>query len=167
MSSKTIVHQNGGHQNGGGTPIRARTKYGHKVIGQVSGQCYEKKLKSTGILRNPPAIALSVGELHQAEAAGAKFLRVQATDTGETFAIDLAMFRYFSFPVDRGYGRQIGCTLDHFGKTARIAERNPIVDNPKQGPGPGYERPQPAQLPLFRMSPRYNLQGEYIGEGDR
>lgn len=132
------------------TKVFAQTKWGRRVVGIVSGRTYEKKLKSTGILHSPPAIALSVDELRQAERAGAEFLRVQATDTGETYAIDLDLFRHFGFQVSRGYGEQLACELHHFGRSSRIADRNPITDNPRLGKGKEYQRPLVQQLPLFR-----------------
>ena len=113
-----------------GIAIQVNTKWGRKTVGRVSGHTYEKKLKESGILHNPPAVALCLDELHQAEQAGASFLRVVRTDLNETLSVSLADFDRYGFDVNRGFGPQIAVTLDHFSYTATMTERNPIMDNP-------------------------------------
>jgi len=131
------------------TKVFAQTKWGLKVVGIVLGRTYEKKLKSTGVLHSPPAVCLSCDELDQARALGADFLRVVLTDTNETLSIDLKLFRDYGFPVVRGFGPQIGCRLDRFERTSKIAPRNAVTDNPVMSKSKEYKRPQAQQLPLI------------------
>ena len=155
MSSKASVPEKG-------IPIQVNTKWGRRTVGRVSGRTYEKQLKESGILHNPPAVALSLDELHQVKRSGAEFLRVVRTDLNETLSVSLADFDRYGFNVSRGFGEQVAVTLDHFSYTATMTERNPILDSPPIH-APQYERPTISQLPLFQPATRYDEYGNFKG----
>jgi hypothetical protein len=151
MPSKTkFTPKNGGIQ------IRADTAYGKRKVGEVIGQVYQKVLRESGVLRNPPSIALSLNEIEQAKKVGAKYLRVVRIDLDETLSISFRDFERHAFSVNRGFGPQLGCPLEHFRYTFDVKDRNAVLDNPRGDPEPSTEfvKPQPQQLDFWQ--PRWD-----------
>ena len=96
------------------TPIRV----GNKVIGQVRGDAFIKRVQaSRHFLTTPPAIALDVGSLAQAERTGARRVHVIDTKTGTIYRASIEHIRRAGFEINRGFGRQIALTLDGWTKS--------------------------------------------------
>jgi hypothetical protein len=93
---------------------------GSKVIGRVKGDTFLKSIKgSKHMLRKPPAIAISIDALDQAQAAGAVRVKVTDQESGTTYTATIEHLREDGFEFDRGYGPQIGLVLDGWSRTLR------------------------------------------------
>lgn len=86
---------------------------GKQVVGEVRGRVFRKTVRSSnGMLRKPRGWALDVQSLHDAEAAGARLVELYDREMGLTYRAAIAKIWSDGFQFDRGYGRQIGLTLD-------------------------------------------------------
>lgn len=98
-------------------------------VGSLIGVTYEK---TAPMLRKPePSFCLPSSELAAIEQAGGQFIRFIARGSVGTYAISLEDFkrhgeRYFN----AGYGYQVRVPVVKFAYSAKVAKRNPIVDNP-------------------------------------
>jgi hypothetical protein len=93
---------------------------GSKVIGRVKGDTFYKSIKgSVHMLRKPPAIAISLDALDQAEAAGAVKIKVTDQESGTTYGARIEFIRERGVIFDRGYGEQIYLALAGWTKTLR------------------------------------------------
>jgi hypothetical protein len=133
-------------------------------IGTLIGVVFEKG--NVAILRKPePSIALSQAEYGVAVDHGVQFLRC-VTPEKATYSISLENFKkHAESYYNPAYGPQWRCSLSFFSRTNKAEKRNAILDNPPLPQGEGYERPQPAQLPLFvpNRSPLFDEYGNYRG----
>jgi hypothetical protein len=79
-------------------------KDGSTVIGEVNnGDTFQKRLRSSRhFLRRPPAIALSLNSLSQAEKAGALFIKILDLDSDRVFWTTIAHIREKGFPIQHG-----------------------------------------------------------------
>jgi hypothetical protein len=77
---------------------------GRQVIGEVNnGDTFQKRLESSRhFLRRPPAIALSLDSLAQAEKAGALFVKIIDLDTDRVFWTTITNMREIGFLIQRG-----------------------------------------------------------------
>ncbi len=97
------------------TPIYARGK----VVGHVSGRTFRKTVHaSKHQLRRPPAWALDLDSLRQAEVAGAVFVQLRDLDSGAVWKAAIPAIRKCGQEFDRGFGRQIYLALNHWTTTA-------------------------------------------------
>jgi hypothetical protein len=93
------------------TPIWA----GSRIVGEVRGDVFLKRVKpSVHFLKKPPAIAFDISSLHQAQQAGARWVRVIDSEGGKIYQAPLSMVFSKGFQFNRGYGDQIGLGLEHF-----------------------------------------------------
>lgn len=82
------------------------------VVGVVEGGAFCKTLSSgKHFLRTPPAIALDVSTLHDAEQAGATRVVITDKDTANKYSADITRIRAKGFAIDRGFGLQIALPL--------------------------------------------------------
>jgi len=88
-----------------GTPVRAASG---KVVGRVAGDIFHKTVREREhMLHAPLGWACDVCTLEQAQAAGANFVQLEASDTGRTYLARLSLFwTKKAIPLDRGFGRQ-------------------------------------------------------------
>lgn len=94
-----------------------------RVVGHVEGAVFRKVVRgSVHMLRRPPAWALDLQSLLDAEAAGATSVEVHDTETGRTYRASVETIRRHGFTFDRGHGRQIGLALDRWTLTRSPAE---------------------------------------------
>lgn len=91
-----------------GTPIYAAGK----VVGHVNGDTFYKSVSSSRHqLRQPPAWALDLSSLRQAERAGAMRVELRDRDTGWTWRATVANIRKLGQPLNRGFGEQLALAL--------------------------------------------------------
>jgi hypothetical protein len=64
------------------------------------------------MLRRPPAWALDVGSLAEAERLGARRVELSDRNTGQVYAAPIALIHRRGFLFDRGFGRQVGLALE-------------------------------------------------------
>jgi len=82
---------------------------GGDVVGWVVGKTFHKRLlERVHKLRSPSAWCFDVASLDEAEELGATEVELTAWDTGRTYWAAIATIRAQSFPVDRGFGEQVG-----------------------------------------------------------
>lgn len=95
-------------------PIRAQ---GH-IVGYVQGDAFCKTVRaSIHRLRVPPAWAVDLQSLDDAEAAGAVRVEIRDAEGGLTYTADIATIRKRGFRVNRGYGEQLALPLDAWAVT--------------------------------------------------
>lgn len=85
-----------------------------KVVATVEGQELYKRIQAKHFLRKPPAIAFDLSVIRQAEELGATHIRVVDTTSRSVYRVTMKKFRAIGFPVNRGYGAQMGLTLPHW-----------------------------------------------------
>lgn len=88
---------------------------GQRVIGYVRGDTFRKTITgSKHLLQRPKAICFDRSSLRDATAAGATCAAIFDRETGTTYTATLATIDAHSFPVRRGFGDQVGVSLDHW-----------------------------------------------------
>ncbi|MBN1304963.1 MAG: hypothetical protein JXA13_11055 [Anaerolineales bacterium] len=86
-----------------------------KVIGEVEGEVFKKKVKgSLHQLQIPPAWAVDTISIRQAKQAGATKIEIEDKESGAIFRCGMAIFERYGFAFDRGFGSQIGLALAHW-----------------------------------------------------
>lgn len=86
---------------------------GQRVIGSVRNQVFRKVITgSKHLLRQPPAIAISLDALQGAVRAGAKQLEVYDRETKTTYRATIKQFLEGGFTFNRGFGEQMALPLD-------------------------------------------------------
>lgn len=94
------------------TPVRAANG---KAVARIEGDCLVKRATERDhMLRRPLAWATDVCALTAAEAAGARFVEIRATDTGRSFRATIAAHWSKGFRVSRGFGEQRALGLEHW-----------------------------------------------------
>jgi hypothetical protein len=99
------------------TPHRSKSIavfVGSKVVGQVRGGVFCKRLRREHFLTNPPAIAFDVQSLDQAERAGAQSVEIFDSDSGHTYRAAISTIRARGFFLNRGFGEQIALSLSEW-----------------------------------------------------
>ena len=97
-------------------------------IGHVESDTFLKSIKTRHMLRQPPAIALDVQSLRDAEEAGAAFVEITNTETRKQYRASVAAIWRHGFRFDRGWGEQIALTLNQWVDPAR-ASRTARLDS--------------------------------------
>lgn len=114
---------------------------GGRYVGEVVGGIFKKNIiGSRHILRKPPAIALSVESLEQAEGAGARDIQVRDIESGRFYTCTVEHFRHYCFPLQRGgFEPQLALPLERFDVSSPlvIASRAPKRGEVKRKPGNG------------------------------
>ncbi len=104
-------------------PSQAHCTTGHvyaqgRVVGQVRGDTFCKTVSaSRHMLRKPPAWALDLQSLCDAERLGARWVQFFDRDSGGCYRASVEQVRRHGFVFDRGHGRQIGLPLDRWTLT--------------------------------------------------
>lgn len=83
-----------------------------KLVGRVEGNTFFKTIRKKHLLKVPPAIAIDVDSLEQAERAGATRVEINIRETSEVFEATIAHIKKLGWEFDRGWGKQIGLSLD-------------------------------------------------------
>jgi len=98
-----------------------------RVTGKVCGDTFEKKIKgSKHMLQKPPAFALSVESLAQAEQAGAREIAITDKESGRVYRASVEHFRRYSFELQRGsFEPQRALTLDRWNVTGGTTTAEP------------------------------------------
>lgn len=127
-----------------------------RQVGEVLNGVFKKTISaSRHILRRPPAIALAVEALEQAEQAGAQDIEIKDIETGQLYTSTVEHFRRYCFPLQRGgFEPQIALPLERFAVSAPlvIASRAPKPGEIKRKPGTGRRVRHPRGVVL--ASPR-------------
>ena len=96
--------------------------YQGKVVGQVEGGTFRRKVKPAHQLRQPPAWALWEGLVTALERAGVGFVQLDEAG-GTTWLAPLQLFRTKGVLIDRGAGRQLALTLPNWARMEIQAAR--------------------------------------------
>ena len=98
---------------------------GGHFVGTVSGGIFHKSIKaSRHLLRQPPAICLSVESLQQAERAGACEIEVTDTETGRVYHSTTEHFRRYAWQIQRGnFEKQYAMSLERWSVTVTDAPK--------------------------------------------
>ena len=92
-----------------------RIMVGKAIVGFVENGIFYKKLHSSRhFLKKPKAIAFDVDSLDQARKLGAKQVKIFDLDSGIVYSISIDIIYQKGFTFNRGYGNQIGLTLNHW-----------------------------------------------------
>ena len=75
---------------------------GNRFVGKVKGNTFYKTVKSNHYLTTPPALALSVDSLIQAERAGATEIEITDKKSGCIYFSTISHFRRYAFDLQRG-----------------------------------------------------------------
>lgn len=105
-------------------------------IGFVAEGTFHKQIQgSKHLLRTPRAICFDVSTLRDAVAAGATRVEVTDTETQTTYSTTFDRLRERCFPVQRGFGNQVGMTLEHWsinGELPRADQKATISNKARQ-----------------------------------
>lgn len=127
-----------------------------RVIGEVLKGIFKKTITgSLHFLKKPPAIALSVESLAQAERAGAVEIHITDRETGRVYACTFEHFKNRAFPIQRGrFEPQLALLLSDFDISSplELSSHAPRRGEVKRKPGSGTRVRNPRGLPL--VSPR-------------
>ena len=100
-------------------------KVGNKIVGKVIGNEFVKKVHSSRhFLKKPEAIAFDVQTIHQALSLGATRLKILDLDTGVIYTVTISLIFSNGFYFNRGYGEQIGLSLDYWQKVKKDSAQN-------------------------------------------
>lgn len=126
---------------------------GGRVVGEVAKGTFRKSVKSsTGFLHSPPAIALSVDSLNQAESVGASVIEVKDKETGRVYACTVTHFRTYAFDLQRGgYEAQKALPLSYWNVSGGTVTNTPAPMKSAETvtPAPEYSKPEAVQMSLF------------------
>lgn len=97
------------------TPIRVNGK----VIGEVRGAVFVKTVRrQKHFFQKHNGYSFSVDSLIQAKQAGACFIEIRETDTGDIFNVSMEVLHQKGIRLpDEGYGRQICLPIEHWTKS--------------------------------------------------
>ena len=87
---------------------------GGRVVGEIRDGVLVKRVRYQ--LKNPPAWALEVDHIETLRKLGGDRFRL-VDELGRVWAVTLADFDRWGFPVDRGYGHQRGLRLERWTVT--------------------------------------------------
>jgi len=108
---------------GGRSKSQARSVPVHaangRVVGEVRAAVFRKTARaSRHMLRRPPAWALDIASLDEAEALGAVRVRILDIETGRLYLAPISLIRSDGFRLNRGYGQQVALALEFWQVTA-------------------------------------------------
>ena len=87
---------------------------GGRRVGVVRGDTFFKRICHRHILFTPPAIAVDIEALNQAEKVGASRADVLDLDSGTHYLASIAHFWKTGFLFNRGFGDQLGLPLENW-----------------------------------------------------
>jgi hypothetical protein len=89
------------------------------VVGEVRAGVFRKTAQaSRHMLRRPPAWALDIASLDEAEALGAARVRIRDTESGRLYLAPISLIRHDGFRLNRGHGQQLALGLEFWQVTA-------------------------------------------------
>ena len=113
VSTSLNIYLSGKYPKSYYTLIRA----GGKIVGKVQdGVFFKRLIGSLHFLRIPPGIANDIASLKQAENAGAQIVQVTDIETETIYRAAISTIWARGFPVNRGYGPQIGLVFSDWSK---------------------------------------------------
>ena len=128
----------------------------NRYVGEVKNDNFEKKIQfSKHSLHKPPALALSVESLQQAEQFGAREIYITDIESGRVYSCTIDHFKSHAFPIQRGgFEPQLALILEQFDVSSPLVISSCM---PKRGeirfkPGNGKRIRNPRGIPL--VSPR-------------
>ena len=101
-------------------------------IGRVEGNVFHKTIKPGWYLEKPPAIALDVQSLIDAELAGAERVQIRDAVTGVIYKADIERIHEAGFEIDRGHGRQYALVLSAWEKEGELSKLEVITEKIKR-----------------------------------
>jgi len=115
-----MITSNSTNKTGGRKPIPIHA--GGHIVGQVKNGVFSKTVTgSRHFLKVPPAIALSVDSLHQAQAVGAFDVAIYDKETRTTYRASIAHILENGFELNRGFGLQIALPFEGWTKQTKGA----------------------------------------------
>ena len=85
----------------------------------MENDTFFKTIRKNHILRKPPAIALDLQSLRDAEAAGATHVEIDIREDGTIYRAPISGIWAKGFEFDRGWGSQQGLVLNGWVKTKK------------------------------------------------
>lgn len=104
--------------------MRLRTDDGVVVAHLVDGILIKKVRESRHMLRSPRAWAFDKSIIETANKHGAKYIRIEAGDTGKTYTVTMKRFIEKAMPLRRGFNSQLALVLK-FWDTVEPLSENP------------------------------------------
>ena len=84
-----------------------------KVVGVIIDDTFHKRVyASKHFLRKPPAIAFDKSSIEEAIKKGANKIMVHDKESKKRYRTSMSDFNEGSFEFDRGFGKQIGLSID-------------------------------------------------------
>jgi hypothetical protein len=124
------------------TPIFVSVNGRAKMVGTIRpGGILQKTVKPEHMLQQPRAWALDVGTLDEGERLGLRTIQLDNDRASLHYTAPLSLYRSHGFPVNRGFGPQIGLLVVYFSINGKPPEAAPT--RPKVAA-------QAAQLSMFR-----------------
>ncbi len=131
----------------------------NRHIGEVIGNKFKKEIQfSRHALRTPPALALSIESLTQAEQVGATEIQITDKESGRVYSCSIDHFKKNSFLIQRGgFEPQLALLLDRFDITSPLDYSSRVLKcgEVKHQPGNGKRIRNPRGVRL--ESPRQML----------
>jgi hypothetical protein len=117
-------------------------------VGDVENGVFKKSISaSRHFLRKPPAIALSVEALQEANQAGARDIQITDLESGQIYACTFEHFMTYSFPLQRGgFEPQRALVLEQFDVSSPLAITS-------QAPKPGEVKRRPGNRKRIQYPP--------------
>ena len=92
-------------------------RVGTRIVGVVIGREFVKYARASAhFLYRPPAIALDIESLNDAQSAGADIVKIIDKESGKVYRALISTIHAKGFPVDRGYGKQIALLLSYWSR---------------------------------------------------
>ncbi len=111
----TRVADNYPHAHSSRTGRGAQVYVGERVVGQVRGDVFQKAAYgSKHMLRRPPAWALDLRSLDEAERLGALSVSILDRESGLTYRASVNTIRRDGRLFNRGHGEQVWLALDRW-----------------------------------------------------
>jgi hypothetical protein len=86
-----------------------------KIVGKIENGVLKKNaIKSRHMLQKPPAWCWDEVTINQAEELGIEKAEIHEIEEDKTYIASTRDFRQKGFLVRRGFGNQLGLTLDHW-----------------------------------------------------
>jgi hypothetical protein len=137
------------------SPESYQIRVSGRLVGEVTNGTFTKKISgSRHILRKPPAIALSVESLQEAERVGARDIQITDIDLGCVYACTLQHFKSHAFSLQRGgFEPQLALPLELFDVSAplEITSHAPKRGEVKRKPGNGQRVRNPRGVSFLNL----------------
>jgi len=122
--------------NGGKNQAVKITRADGRIVGEVRGDTFYKRIHDAHFLTTPRGIASDVDALRQAERAGARFFCAHHVEANRDYIAPIARFFSRGVKVNRGYDPQLALVILDFN----TADYTPTAHN------------KPVQPSLFNLN---------------